>query len=113
VVTALVFLLQSIAPVFQGATATSADGYTHCPDVDRLDRAMGVFYERVYYRDGEMLELDTAAGVPAELENSYRINHAASIFLLDPAGKLHAIFTPPHNPAIMIRDIAAIQSTWR
>jgi len=33
VVTALVCLLQSIAPVFEGATAASADGYTHCPDV--------------------------------------------------------------------------------
>lgn len=81
--------------------------------IDRLCNSMGVFYERVYYQDGKVLDLDPATAVPAGLEDSYLINHSASIFLVNPAGKLHAIFTPPHDPNKMIRDLAAIQASWR
>lgn len=81
--------------------------------VDGLSQAMGVFYERVYHRDGDVVTLDPQEAVPGELENSYLINHSASIFLLNPAGKLHAIFPPPHDPNKMIRDLAAIQGAWR
>ncbi len=82
------------------------------PAVDELSKAMGVFYERVYHRNGEVVTLDPQAAIPEELENSYLINHSASIFLLNPEGKLHAIFTPPHDPNTMIRDLAAIQGAW-
>jgi protein SCO1/2 len=82
-------------------------------DVDRLVRAMGVFYERVYHHNGKVLIIDPDEGIPAELENSYLINHSASIFLLNPKGKLQAIFTPPHDPNTMIRDLAVIQAAWR
>lgn len=93
-------------PSFIGVTSEQAT-------IDRLCKSMGVFYERVYYRDGKVLVLDPTATVPAGLEDSYLINHSASIFLLNPAGKLHAIFTAPHNPGTMIRDLAAIQASWR
>jgi protein SCO1/2 len=92
-------------PSFLGVTATQ-------PVVDRLAKSLGVYYERVYYRDGEVLQLDPGHAVPAELENSYLINHSAAIYLLDPEAKLHAIFTPPHDPAAMVRDLAAIQQRW-
>ncbi len=81
--------------------------------IDRLCESVGVFYERVYYLNGRQLILDESGEVPAGLENSYLINHSASIFLVNPAGKLHAIFTSPHDPATMIRDLAAIQASWR
>ena len=81
--------------------------------IDRLCLSVGVFYERVYHRDGKQLVLDESGNVPTGLENSYLINHSASIFLLNPAGKLHAIFTSPHDPNTMIRDLAAIQASWR
>jgi protein SCO1/2 len=80
--------------------------------IDLLCESIGVFYERVYYRDGEALELDSTATIPADLRDSYLINHSASIFLLNPLGKLHAIFTAPHDPDTMIRDLAAIQDSW-
>ena len=80
--------------------------------VDRLCKSMGVFYERVYYQDGKPLEPQPRAPVPAELRDSYLINHSASIFLVNPAGRLHAIFTPPHDPRTMMRDLAAIQAGW-
>jgi len=93
-------------PGFIGVTSEQAT-------IDRLCKSMGVFYERVYYQDGKTLDLDPAATVPAGLEDSYLINHSASIFLVNPAGKLHAIFTAPHDPSTMIRDLAAIQASWR
>ena len=80
--------------------------------VDRLCKSMGVFYERVYYQHGKPLEPQPSAPVAAELKDSYLINHSASIFLLNPAGRLHAIFTAPHDPRTMMRDLAAIQAGW-
>lgn len=82
------------------------------PTVDRLSQAMGVFYERVYHNNGAVLTVNSEEDVPEKLKNSYLINHSASIFLLNPAGKLHAIFAPPHDPDTMIRDLAAIQGVW-
>ena len=80
--------------------------------INRLTESIGVFHERVYYYDGKQLALDDAGSSPEGAESSYLINHSASIFLVDPAGKLHAIFTSPHNPETMIRDLAVIQESW-
>ena len=80
--------------------------------IDKLCRSLGVFYERVYYDQGKVLELEAGAAPPEDLEDSYLINHSASIFLVNPAGKLHAIFTPPHDPQRIMLDLAAIQSGW-
>jgi protein SCO1/2 len=80
--------------------------------VDQLTREMGVFYERVYHMDGKILVFDAEDGVPQGLENSYLINHSATIFLLNPDGDLHAVFSSPHDPDVMLRDLAAIQSAW-
>ena len=83
------------------------------PTVDRLSKAMGVFYERVYHKNGEVVTLDPGEEIPAELANSYLINHSASILLLNPRGELQAIFPPPHDPDAMIRDLAVIEAAWR
>jgi len=92
-------------PAFLGVTGEQST-------IDQLCESIGVFYERVYYQDGKVLELDSTTAIPAGLEESYLINHSASIFLLNPAGKLHAIFTAPHDPNTMIRDLATIQASW-
>ncbi len=81
--------------------------------VDRLAKSMGVYYERVYHLNGKVLIFDPEEGVPEGLENSYLINHSASIFLVNPNGELQAIFSAPHKPDVMIRDLAAIQRVWR
>ena len=81
--------------------------------VDRLAKTMGVYYERVYHLNGKVLIFDPEEGVPEGLENSYLINHSASIFLVNPNGELQAIFSAPHKPDVMIRDLAAIQRAWR
>jgi protein SCO1/2 len=81
--------------------------------VDRLAKMMGVYYERVYHLNGKVLIFDPEEGVPEGLENSYLINHSASIFLLNPNGELQAVFSAPHKPDVMIQDLAAIQRAWR
>ncbi len=92
-------------PGFIGVTADQAV-------IDRLCGSMGVFYERVYYRGGKILEIDPGAEIPGDVKNTYLINHAASVFLLNPDGRLHAIFTPPHDTRKIIADLAVIQADW-
>ncbi len=82
-------------------------------DVDRLSRAMGAFHERVYHQNGRVVAFDAEDEVPEGLENSYLVNHSATIFLVNPEGDLHAVFSAPHDPDVMLRDLAAIQSVWR
>ncbi|MBT3197520.1 MAG: SCO family protein [Gammaproteobacteria bacterium] len=92
-------------PSFLGVTAEQAE-------VDRFARNMGAMYERVYFFQGKELIIDPDEGVPEGLENGYLINHSATIFLTNPKGELHAIFSTPHQPDSMVRDLAAIQSAW-
>ncbi len=93
-------------PDFIGVTSEQAT-------IDRLCESLGVFYERVYYKDGKALDLEPSMPVPEDLSDSYLINHSASILLVNPAGKLHAVFAPPHDPQTIISDLAAIQAGWR
>jgi len=103
-------LLQQYAgsyhPSFIGVTGKQSN-------VDRLAKSMGVFSERVYHLNGSVLIFDPQEGILEGLENSYLINHATSIFLVNPNGKLHAVLSAPHQPDVMIRDFATIQNAWR
>jgi len=38
----------------------------------------------------------------------YTMDHSASIYLIDPDGQLAAIFSMPHDPAMMVRDFMAL-----
>jgi protein SCO1 len=38
----------------------------------------------------------------------YTMDHSASIFLIDPQGRLAAIFSTPHDPTMMARDFATL-----
>lgn len=38
----------------------------------------------------------------------YTMDHSASIYLIDPQGRLAAIFSTPHDPAMMAKDYAAL-----
>ncbi|MCU7811043.1 MAG: SCO family protein [Candidatus Thiodiazotropha sp. (ex Notomyrtea botanica)] len=38
----------------------------------------------------------------------YVMDHSASIILVDPQGRYHALFSPPHDPAIMADDLLTI-----
>ena len=92
-------------PQFWGATGEQAV-------VDQFSRSMGAIYERVYYLNGRELMIDPEEEIPEGLEDSYLINHSATIFLLNPDGDLHAIFSTPHEPEKMVRDLGVIQQSW-
>lgn len=43
---------------------------------------------------------------------NYLIDHSISILLVDPLGKLRAIFAPPHKPEVIINDFRKIRAYY-
>ncbi|HIJ22907.1 MAG: SCO family protein [Gammaproteobacteria bacterium] len=91
-------------PRFKGVTAEQGR-------VDQLARSMGAIYEKVYYMGGKALVIGQDETIPDALKDTYLVNHSATIFLLNPEGELHAIFTTPHMPDAMVRDLKVIQQS--
>jgi len=75
-------------PDFLGATGTHEN-------LQYLSSQLGIIYAIVE-------EEDTALG--------YLVDHSASILLIDPQGRLSALFSPPHDPALMAKDYITISS---
>lgn len=73
-------------PDFQGATGAE-------PDLQALVRDLGALYARVE-------DPKSALG--------YTMDHSASIYLIDPQGRLAAIFSAPHDPTMMARDLTTL-----
>jgi protein SCO1/2 len=73
-------------PAFRAATGPQ-------DALKRLTGQLGLIYRRV---DGQ----DTALG--------YMVDHSASILLIDPMGRLAAIFSAPHDPDAMAQDYLTI-----
>ncbi len=92
-------------PSFKGVTGDQQE-------IDKLTSEIGIFYERVYHLNGQILIMAEGDEIPEGLENSYLINHSATIVLINPDGDMHAIFSAPHDPEVMIRDLAVIQRAW-
>ena len=57
-------------------------------------------------------ELTGALGVPVAINKlpngDYTVDHSAAIFLVDPNGALHALFSSPHVPAVIADDYRRI-----
>ncbi len=81
--------------------------------IDPFTKSIGVIYERVYYVDGRQVVFNEGDEIPEAAKTTYLINHSATIFLINPDGKLHAVFNTPHKPEVMVRDLAAIQAAWK
>ena len=45
---------------------------------------------------------DDAAG------DNYLVSHSSNVVLLDPNGRVHSVFTPPHDPAKLAGDFTKI-----
>lgn len=71
---------------FQGATGADAE-------LQALVRDLGGLYARVE-------DPKSALG--------YTMDHSASIYLIDPQGRLAAIFSAPYDPAMMAQDFATL-----
>jgi len=69
---------------------------------------------------GEFQQLDVitqAAGavyrVPEMTETEdYLVAHSSTLTLIDPQGRIHAIFTSPFNPEAIASDLQRIQAAW-
>lgn len=76
--------VKAFDPAFVGATATK-------PAIDELAQRMGVL----------------VATRPLEGDN-YTVDHTTSVFLIDPDGALHALFSAPHTPKLIADDYRRI-----
>jgi len=64
---------------------------------------------------GEQMQIDQltqAMGVPVEIHDqgngSYTVDHAATLFLLDPQARMTAVFSPPHQVEALARDLRTV-----
>ncbi|MDJ0807678.1 MAG: SCO family protein [Gammaproteobacteria bacterium] len=73
-------------PAFIGATGSELE-------LQRLTRPLGILYAKVMT---EKCALD------------YVMDHSASIVLVDPQGRYHALFSPPHDAGLMLDDFLTI-----
>jgi protein SCO1 len=58
--------------------------------------------------------LTQAMGVPVAIHDSgngaYTVDHAATLFLLDPQARMTAVFSPPHDVATLASDLRTVIS---
>lgn len=61
-------------------------------EIAPLVKALGVFYQRHEKED----------------PRNYTVDHSAAIYLIDPQGRLAAVFMPPLTPDVMAKDYRAV-----
>jgi len=80
---------------FIGVTGSDAD-------LQQLTRQLGILYNRV--------EAEPGAGTQG---GGYLMNHTAGVFLFDPDGRYHAVFTPPLSAEKIADDFHKMQAAFR
>lgn len=73
-------------PAFLGVTGDDSE-------LQRLTRPLGILYAKVITEKSAM---------------GYVMDHSASIVLIDPQGRYHALFSSPHDPDDMAQDFMTI-----
>jgi protein SCO1/2 len=76
-------------PEFRGLTGPEID-------IDQFTRSVGVVYE-----------------LPAERTGDYLVGHSGSITLINPEGRIHAIFTTPHVASNIADDFEVILERYQ
>jgi protein SCO1/2 len=71
--------------------------------INALTRQLGVTYTRV----------TETSGSDGSGKFNYLMDHSASVLLIDPAGRLHTVFTPPLNATDMARDFKLISEAYQ
>jgi protein SCO1/2 len=72
-------------------------GVTGDPEViESISAPLGVAYTRM----------------PGKNDDDYLVDHSASLLLIDPLGRLRAIFLPPHAPEAMAEDFIKIRKKY-
>ncbi len=77
-------------PAFTGVTGDKTQ-------IDALGQVLGVSY---------FVQTDGRA------PDQYLIDHSADIYLIDPLGRLRALFPPPHDPAVIVADYLKIRDRY-
>ena len=77
-------------PEFLGATGDPAV-------LQAMTRQLGVYYK---------------VPDPKDRSEYYSVDHSSTILLMDPDGRLRAIFTPPQKAENLVRDFIAIQERY-
>jgi protein SCO1/2 len=88
--------VSSFNSTFIGATGTDET-------INALTRQLGVIYTRVTETSGS----DDSG------KDNYLMDHSASVLLFDPAGRFHAVFTPPLDATDMAIDFKLISEAYR
>jgi protein SCO1/2 len=88
--------VSSFNSTFIGATGTDET-------INALTRQLGVIYTRV----------TETSGSDASGKDNYLMDHSASVLLFDPAGRFHAVFTPPLDSTDMAIDFKLISEAYR
>lgn len=83
--------LKSFNKHFVGATGKQKD-------LDKLTKEMNVVYEFSKNPHGK------------KDDNSYTVNHSGTLLLVNPQGKLFAIFSTPHDAQKLSHDLQAIET---
>ncbi|MEW6602821.1 MAG: SCO family protein, partial [Nitrospirota bacterium] len=65
--------------------------------IDSIARPLGIAYRRVPVKDEE---------------NNYLVDHSASILLIDPLGRMLAVFSPPHHAKLIAEDFRKIREKY-
>lgn len=56
---------------------------------------------------------ETLYEVPeGEAGDNYLVSHSSNVVLLDPAGLVHAVFTPPHDPKSVAADFTKVAARY-
>lgn len=56
---------------------------------------------------------DTVFDVPEGQDgDNYLVSHSSNVVLLDPSARVHAVFTPPHEPAALAADFTKVAARY-
>jgi len=81
---------QHFNPRFEGVTGDPAE-------LEKLAKPLGIYY--------------AVPENPDDPEN-YLVDHSSALVLINPEGRLQALFSAPHDPARIVQDLLAIQQRW-
>ena len=88
---------------------------------ERLGEYVTYFDPDFHGLTGEFEQLDVltrAAGAVYKIpetraDDDYLVAHSSTLTLIDPAGRIHAIFTSPFDPEAIASDLQRLQAAWQ
>lgn len=87
---------------------------------DKLGQYVAFFDDQALGLTGEPDQLEVlnqyfnvfATRQPADESGNYNVDHSANIFLINPDGQLHALFSTPHQVTTLVNDFTTIKAHY-